>query len=155
MCVCVWCGTDYQLQGFSESLQHYTKANYCLDHSIYGAQAGLYIQLYLSTELPLISLKRLSTTQLIVHLANATSCGCCKGLEKPCIPLYPCPSLHTLCMGQKLAMSLTFELFLSQGLWLNHPLALCKNTICYSHMINLALRLTKLCTTVCLVLTDK
>ena len=32
------------IQGFSESLQHYAKmlkAN-CLDHSIYGAQAGLY-----------------------------------------------------------------------------------------------------------------
>ena len=32
------------IQGFSESLQHYTKmlkAN-CIDHSIYGAQAGLY-----------------------------------------------------------------------------------------------------------------
>ena len=32
------------IQGFSESLQHYTKmlkAN-CVDHSIYGAQAGLY-----------------------------------------------------------------------------------------------------------------
>ena len=63
---------------FPESLQHYTKmlkAN-CIDHSIYGAQAGLYIQLYLNTELwPLIKLlgfhtEEVSTTKLIVHLTQ-------------------------------------------------------------------------------------
>jgi len=34
---------DARIQGFAESLQHYTKMHKakCTDHSIYGAQAGL------------------------------------------------------------------------------------------------------------------
>ena len=67
--------------------------------------------------------------------------------------LYPCtpsPPSTLYVWGKN---CLTFELFLSQGLWLNHPSALCK--IQFATAINLALRLTKLCTTVCLVLTDK
>ena len=56
---------------------HYTKmlkAN-CVDHSIYGAQAGLYIQLYYTELWPLIKLlgfhtDEVSTTKLIVHLTQ-------------------------------------------------------------------------------------
>jgi len=110
------------IQGFAESLQHYTKIHKVksADRSIYGAQVSVLLITLPAADYnlsPLLALelgpliKFMPTNQINCPL-NATSYVCCKGLEKPCnfisrlVSARLCKSISALLQSQRCSQNL-------------------------------------------------